>query len=283
MGNCLDLDKSNISSSDGDSSNFDDISPIKDGSKENIPNVNEERPIKPIISDINNKKNIASKDKEITGTLCVGAGCYWGTQKYYETDFKKKFPDVLLGDGIGEVGFMGPNTAPTNPSYQEVCSGETGHVEVYMVKFVPSSKNYRELIKFLFQFHDPTTLNRQGNDTGTQYASVIYCYDDEQFRIANLIKNELNELLKDKKIKFESNRAFKSNVVTTDIRRATKFYPAHAEHQRYLEMGRGSYCNHRIRFKSWPFKPDSYYDDDNDDSNDDDHVGANDNNGSVLA
>lgn len=237
MGNCL----AATSIKERNKNEFQDISPIK-----------------PVVSD--NTENL-SKDIDITGTLCVGAGCYWGTQKYYETDFKKKFPHILSGDGIGEVGFMGPETAPINPTYRQVCSGETGHVEVYMVKFVPSSKNYRELIKFLFQFHDPTTLNRQGNDTGTQYASVIYCYDDEQYRIANVIKNELNELLKDKKVKFETNRAFKNTEVTTDIRRATKFFPAHAEHQQYLEMGRGSYCNHRIRFKSWPFKPDSYYDD----------------------
>ncbi len=103
-------------------------------------------------------------------------------------NFQRKFPK--LGKIIkGEVGFMGPPDAPTNPTYREVCSGATGHVEVYNFQFTGGAPYYEELVKFFFQFHDPTTLNRQGNDRGTQYASVIYCENAEQLEIANRVNN----------------------------------------------------------------------------------------------
>lgn len=82
----------------------------------------------------------------------------------------------------GAVGFMGPTTSKANPSYREVCSGSTGHVEVYDVEFDGKEDTYEQLVRHFFSFHDPTTLNAQGNDRGTQYASVLYCYDDIQVR-----------------------------------------------------------------------------------------------------
>ena len=92
-----------------------------------------------------------------------GAGCYWGTEKYFKKDFKKYFPNK--GEITwGKVGFMGPTTAKANPSYREVCSGSTGHVEVYNLKFTGGNEAYEALTRFFFQFHDPTTLNSQGND-----------------------------------------------------------------------------------------------------------------------
>lgn len=191
------------------------------------------------------------------------AGCYWGTEKYFQKDFKDKFPDVLVPKS-GAVGFMGPASAPPNPSYKQVCSGSTGHVEVYQISFKTDDEgeNFRNLVKFFFQFHDPTTLNRQGNDTGTQYASVIYTGSAKQTSIANDVKKELQENLDAKKIKFiNSSAAFKGDTVTTDIRESTKFYPAHAEHQEYLAKNPNGYCNHRIRFKSWPYRPMAAYTD----------------------
>ena len=94
---------------------------------------------------------------------CFGAGCYWGTEKY----FKKQFPEQITH---GKVGFMGPQSAPPNPSYQAVCSGTTGHVEVYNFKYTGGNEAYEAITRFFFQFHDPTTKDRQGNDQGTQYA-----------------------------------------------------------------------------------------------------------------
>lgn len=103
---------------------------------------------------------------------CFGAGCYWGTEKYFKKDFNKYFPSA--GNVVyGKVGFMGPTSAKENPTYQEVCSGITGHVEVYNLKYTGGAETYESLVKFFFQFHDPTTLNRQGNDQGTQYSRYL--------------------------------------------------------------------------------------------------------------
>lgn len=87
----------------------------------------------------------------------------------------------------------------------------------------------------------------QGNDVGTQYASVIFVYDTIQEKIAHKVKDELQELINAGRL-----NVFTDNVVTTEIRRATKFYEAHAEHQSYLDVNPDGYCNHRLRFKSWP-------------------------------
>lgn len=185
-------------------------------------------------------------DRSNVEKACFGAGCYWGTEKYFRHDFSRKHQHL----GIihqGNVGFMGPIYAPENPSYREVCSGETGHVEVYDLEYSGGAPYFEALVRFFFQFHDPTTANRQGNDKGTQYASVIYCYSDEQYEIAHRIKDELQTLLDEEKI-----TCFKGKVVTTDIRKSTKFYPAHEEHQDYLMKNPNGYCNHRIRFQTWP-------------------------------
>jgi peptide-methionine (S)-S-oxide reductase len=178
---------------------------------------------------------------------CFGAGCYWGTEKYFRHNFQKKFPN--LGNIIlGGVGFMGPENARQNPTYREVCNGDTGHVEVYDFEFSGGAAYYEELVKYFFQFHDPTTFNRQGNDRGTQYASVIYCYSDQQVEIATKVKNELQDLLNKKKLV----KVYETSIVKTEIRRATKFYPAHEEHQDYLTINPNGYCNHRLRFTEWP-------------------------------
>jgi peptide-methionine (S)-S-oxide reductase len=109
----------------------------------------------------------------ISSTLALGAGCYWGTEKFVVTDFQKLFPGSI---GEAKVGFMSPDRdAKKNPDYREVCSGTTSHVEVLnIVLNNPTPELFEELMKFFFMFHDPTTKNRQGDDAGTQYASEIY-------------------------------------------------------------------------------------------------------------
>lgn len=130
-----------------------------------------------------------------------------------------------------------------NPTYREVCSGSTGHVEVLQIKFDPAVVAYEDLLKFFFSFHDPTTLNRQGNDAGTQYASAIFVHTPEQREIAQKVKAEVQSLLdKGGKLPYEGGK------VATSIAEATTFYPAHEEHQNYLLKNPGGYCNHRIRF-----------------------------------
>lgn len=111
---------------------------------------------------------------------CFGAGCYWGTEKYFKKEFKKYFPNK--GEVTwGKVGFMGPTTAKANPSYREVCSGSTGHVEVYNFKFTGGNEAYEALTRFFFQFHDPTTLNSQGND------QVLFSHINRHIRFITVI------------------------------------------------------------------------------------------------
>lgn len=193
----------------------------------------------------------SSSEKNETQFCALGAGCYWGTEKFIARTFPKQ-SDLPAGKIIsGQVGFMGPKSAPANPSYEDVCSGQTGHVEVYKFEFSGGEEFYEAVIRYFFTFHDPTTSNRQGNDTGTQYASVIFCYNQAQFDIATRIKNSVQVLLNSGALK----GAYQSVRVTTDIRmtdNSSPFYPAHTEHQDYLSKNVNGYCNHKIRIDKWP-------------------------------
>ena len=111
-------------------------------------------------------------DESQSNVATFGAGCYWGTEKWFKVNLEKIYPGSIIQTS---VGFMSPNpNAIQNPSYQKVCTGKTSHVEVCQVKFNPGLVSYEDLVKFFFTFHDPTTENAQGNDKGTQYASVIF-------------------------------------------------------------------------------------------------------------
>lgn len=173
-------------------------------------------------------------------------GCYWGTEKYIVKDFQKLFPGAIKK---ARVGFMAPDPtkAYENPNYQQVCSGRSGHVEVLYIELnEPVEKYFEPLIKFFFQFHDPTTKDRQGNDVGQQYSSVIFCDDDEQKAIAEKVKSNLQKLVDANKVKYLQKQ------VTTDIVSTSTFYEAHEEHQEYLMKNPYGYCNHMYRFKEWP-------------------------------
>ena len=118
-----------------------------------------------------------------------------------------------------EVGYTGGLT--DEPNYQDVCSGETGHAEAVRVKFDDNKIGYDELVKLFFSIHDPTTLNRQGPDIGTQYRSEIFCIDDDQYLIADSIRRNLNEQTYDGKI-------------VTSITVAESFWIAEEYHQKYI-------------------------------------------------
>ena len=130
---------------------------------------------------------------------------------------------------------MNPIPSSTHsPTYREVTTGETGFVEVLNVELDSphaTPEIYEKLIRFFFQFHDPTTLNRQGNDRGTQYASFVFTTDDEQTKIAEKVKKELQGYIDDGKL----SRFFDERKVETVITAYTAFHEAHEEHQRYLE------------------------------------------------
>jgi peptide-methionine (S)-S-oxide reductase len=141
----------------------------------------------------------------------LGGGCFWCLEAVY---------DRMKGVISVTSGYMGGRRE--NPTYQQVCSGATGHVEVVQVEFDPDEISYREIIEVFFAIHDPTTLNRQGNDIGTQYRSVIFYHSDEQRRIAEETIREL-----------ESEKAFDSPIVT-GIEPAQAFYRAEDYHQEYF-------------------------------------------------
>ena len=140
----------------------------------------------------------------------LGLGCFWGP----EIKFSKL-------DGVikTEVGYCGGNSART--SYKEVCTGETNHAEVVKLDFDPEIISYEKIIKYFFEFHDPTTLNSQGPDFGTQYRSEIFYLNDKQKIMAEKILNEENKKLSEK--------------VVTKISAVKNYCPAEEYHQKYLE------------------------------------------------
>jgi peptide-methionine (S)-S-oxide reductase len=154
-------------------------------------------------------------------TATFGAGCFWGVES--------RFRDAT-GVVDAEVGYAGGHT--DKPTYRDVCSGTTNHAEVVKVIFDPNRISYEDLIDLFWQLHDPTTLNRQGPDVGTQYRSVIFTHSDDQHRIAL-------EKLKD----INASGHF-SRPVVTQIDTAPPFFRAEEYHQRYFEKtGRHGSCH----------------------------------------
>merc|ERR1739848_46405 len=152
-----------------------------------------------------------------------GAGCFWGTEKF----FRKEFPELL--DTV--VGYTGGKT--DKPTYRQVCGGDTGHAEVLQVTYDPSKTSYRNLMQLFVRMHDPTQLNRQQGDVGTQYRSVVFYHDDDQQTVAKQVLEEANKEI------------WKGKIVT-EVTKAGTFWPAEDYHQRYLEKNPGGYCSHSM-------------------------------------
>ena len=146
----------------------------------------------------------------MTNLAIFAAGCFWGIEEKFLSQ-----PGVL----DTEVGYIGGITK--NPSYQDVCIGNTEHAEVVRVKFDSQAISYENLLKIFFEIHDPTTLNRQGPDIGTQYRSEIFYKDKNQKKIAEKIKEEFN-------------KKFNGRVVT-NISEEKLYQPAEEYHQYYLK------------------------------------------------
>jgi peptide-methionine (S)-S-oxide reductase len=150
-----------------------------------------------------------------------GLGCFWGAErKFWE------MPGVI----VTAVGYAGGPTP--NPTYEEVCSGMTGHTEAVLVVFDPKTVSYAQLLKTFWESHDPTQGMRQGNDVGTQYRSGIYTYSDEQRREAEASKAAYQAALK----------AQGMPAITTEIEPAPEFYFAEGYHQQYLAKNPAGYC-----------------------------------------
>ncbi|ANB11218.1 Mxr1p [Sugiyamaella lignohabitans] len=161
----------------------------------------------------------------------VGAGCFWGVEHIYRKHF---------GNGKGlidaRVGYSGGTT--TNPSYKQVCTSGTGHAEALQITFDPSLVTYDTLIDFFFRMHDPTQLNRQGPDQGTQYRSVIFTHDDEQQKVAEEVKERMQ-------------KTFYKDPIVTKIEPIEAFWDAETYHQLYLHKNPTGYeCpSHYVRTK----------------------------------
>lgn len=157
-----------------------------------------------------------------TELAMFGMGCFWGVER--------KFWELEDGIWITAVGYAAGVTP--NPTYEEVCSGMTGHNEVALVAFDPKVISYETLLKTFWEQHDPTQGMRQGNDVGTQYRSGIYVYSDDQRRLAEASRETYGAALK----------ARRFGAITTEIEDAPEFYFAEDYHQQYLAKNPHGYC-----------------------------------------
>jgi peptide-methionine (S)-S-oxide reductase len=156
-----------------------------------------------------------------TETALFGLGCFWGAERTFWQ---------IPGVHVTAVGYAGGSTP--NPTYEEVCSGRTGHTEAVLVVFDPRQVSYEQLLKTFWESHDPTQGMRQGNDVGTQYRSAIYTYSDAQRRTAEASKAAYEAVLKARGL----------GPITTEIAPAPAFYFAEAYHQQYLAKNPAGYC-----------------------------------------
>jgi peptide-methionine (S)-S-oxide reductase len=162
----------------------------------------------------------------------LAGGCFWCLEAVY---------DQTKGVTSVESGYMGGRNA--DPTYEQVCSGRTGHAEVVRIAFDPSVISFRELLEIFFVIHDPTTLNRQGNDVGTQYRSAIFYHSPEQ-------KKTAEEVMAD----FTQNRVY-DNPIVTDVAPAGPFYAAENYHQEYFARNPlQGYCTYVVGPKVAKFR-----------------------------
>ncbi|MGC2237449.1 MAG: peptide-methionine (S)-S-oxide reductase MsrA [Pyrinomonadaceae bacterium] len=150
-------------------------------------------------------------ENKILETATLAAGCFWCVEAVF---------DDLRGVEDVVSGYSGGHTE--NPTYREVCSETTGHAEVAQIKFDPNELSFKELLQVFFAVHDPTTLNRQGNDVGSSYRSAIFYHDAEQKRIAEEVIREVTE------------EGVYDNPIVTEVAAFDKFYPAEDYHQEYF-------------------------------------------------
>jgi peptide-methionine (S)-S-oxide reductase len=143
-------------------------------------------------------------------TATLAGGCFWCTEAVF--DDLKGVEDVVSGYSGGHA---------ENPTYREVCDGGTGHAEVIQIRFDPNELSFNDLLKVFFTVHDPTTLNRQGNDIGSQYRSAIFYHSDEQKRAAEDVIGEITK------------EAVYDSPIVTEVKPFDKFYPAEDYHQEY--------------------------------------------------
>ena len=167
-----------------------------------------------------------------TEVATLAGGCFWCLEAVY---------DLLKGVKSVESGYMGGKVA--NPSYQQVCTGNTGHAEVVQITFDPAAVNFKDILDVFFTVHDPTTLNRQGNDVGTQYRSAIFYHSPEQKAAA------------EQKIAEFNGSHLWNNPIVTEVTPADKFYIAEDYHQEYFANNPNQgYCQFLVAPKVAKFR-----------------------------
>ncbi len=180
----------------------------------------------------NSKKKTKISMNTNTEVATFGGGCYWCIEAIFQR---------LEGVEKVESGFSGGNVK--NPTYREVCTGATGHAEVIQITFDTTKISFTEVLKVFFTMHDPTTLNRQGNDVGTQYRSAVFYHNDKQKKAAEEIIAELNKA-----------NAYPSPIVT-EVTKFDAFYKAEDYHQDYYNQNSGEgYCRYVIQPKIEKFE-----------------------------
>lgn len=171
-------------------------------------------------------------DEAAKEVATLAGGCFWCLEAVF---------DDLKGVESVESGYMDGRT-PT-PTYEQVCSGETGHAEVVRVTYDPKVVSFKEILEVFFVIHDPTTLNRQGNDVGTQYRSAIFCESPEQKSVAEEVIANLNAA------------KIYDNPIVTEIAPASRFYVAEDYHQEYFRRNPAQpYCAYVVRPKVAKFR-----------------------------
>ena len=188
---------------------------------------------KNVANDTEEPKNEMTTDSiDANSTATFGAGCFWCVETLFAQ--LKGVDTVLSGYAGGTV---------KNPTYKEICTGETGHAEVIQISYDSSLLSYTELLEVFFNVHDPTTLNRQGNDEGTQYRSTIMYANEEQ---KNMAQEYINQI--------DANGTFQNKIVTT-LEPMDTFYVAEDYHQDYYNQNGGQpYCQYVVRPKVEKFK-----------------------------
>ncbi len=162
----------------------------------------------------------------------LGGGCFWCVEAVFQN---------MEGVVSVESGYSGGKVK--DPSYREICGGTTGHAEVVRIVFDPELSTFEDVLEVFWNVHDPTTLNRQGNDRGTQYRSVIFYHNEEQRKIAEAYKKQLN-----------GSGAF-SDPIVTEISPLINYYPAEVSHQNYfINNPNQAYCQFVVRPKVEKFK-----------------------------
>ncbi len=171
-------------------------------------------------------------ENNITEIATFGNGCFWCTEAIFQ-----RVNGVLLV----ESGYSGGDT--DNPTYKDICTGTTNHAECLKITYDPTVVSYEDLLKVFWETHDPTTPNRQGNDSGTQYRSIIFYHDEKQRQLAHAFRDELTE-----------KKSFKNPIVTM-IEPAATFYKAESYHQDYYNQnGSAPYCQFVVKPKLDKFR-----------------------------